>query len=241
MAGHPAWDGAVMTCMTGIVDGAIPSTDGYLTLRCPSELISLVDTSFRAFLCIASSNVNIETDRSIARTEVGTELRSSRDILHDILSSVLRRVYAPGRHAAKLIANAVDIEPNTARTYLDGRRVPKGDTLFELMTRCRELRDEIHRQANALDAACEASSQANNKTNNSVRSDNAEFRLRGHAQACVGCCQTWRQEGVALRPSIFLVDGWPGVRRDGGEREDAPARVRDIAQDCSGCHRRGDE
>jgi hypothetical protein len=92
-----------------------------------------------------------------------------------------------------------------------------------------------------LDAACEASSQANNKTNHSVRSDNAEFRLRGHAQACVGCCQTWRQEGVALRPSIFLVDGWPGVRRDGGEREDAPARVRDIAQDCSGPHRGGDK
>jgi len=50
-----------MTFMAGIVDGAIPSTDRCLTLRCPSELISLVDTSFRAFLCIASSNGNCST------------------------------------------------------------------------------------------------------------------------------------------------------------------------------------
>jgi hypothetical protein len=212
-----------MTCMTGFVDSVISSTDGWLTLRCPSSSISLVDTSFSAFLYSSYRNVNIGTERNTASTQGVTEFPFSREALQSVISSVLRRVYAKDRHAPKRISNEVDVEPRTARAYLDGDRIPGGYAFFQLMARCRELRDEINRHAAEVEAAYKAADQGNKKTNDPVRSDNAEFWLRGHAKTRVGCHHAWRHESVALRPSIFLVDDWPGVRRAGGERTDAPA------------------
>jgi len=42
------------------------------------------------------------------------------------------------------LARALDIETRTARSYLDGERIPNGYTLIQLMGQCRELRDEIN-------------------------------------------------------------------------------------------------
>jgi len=83
-----------------------------------------------------------------------------------------------------------------------------------------------------LEAASGAANKPNNKTNNTGRRDNADYWLRGGAQAHMGCGQTWRHEGVALWPSIYLVDGWPGLGRIGAGPEDAPTRER--------CSKKGD-
>ena len=206
-----------MTCVTGVVEGDMPSIGGCLTLHCPSYLISLVDTSFHALLCSPYRNVNIEIERNKASTKVATEFPYSREAFQDVISSVLRRVYAGPRHTVKLLSAAVDIDIKTARSYLEGQRTPSGYALFQLMAKCRELRDEINRHAAELEATYKAAEQTNNKTDKSVRRDNAEFGIRTHATARVGCRQAWRHESVAIWPSFDLVDGWPGL---GGVRSE---------------------
>jgi len=230
-----------MTCMTGIVDGAIPSSGDCVTLRCPNNLISLVDTSFHALLCVSSSNVSSKAGRNISSPKDPTEFPCSREALQSAISSALRCVYAGTRHAAKLLARALDIETRTARSYLDGERIPNGYTLIQLMGQCRELRDEINRRIDSLEAAHQRGGPTENKTNNSVRSDNAEFGVRGRAQARTGCGQTWRHEGVALWPTVLLVDGWPGVGRDDSELEGTAARERCVVQSRADSHQVGDE
>ena len=59
--------------------------------------------------------------------------------------------------------------------------------------------------------AAQSVNRTTNRTNNTGRRDNADYWLRGGAQAHMGCGQTWRHEGVALWPSFGLVDGWPGL------------------------------
>jgi len=199
-----------MTSMTGIVDGVIPSTDGCLTLHCPRDLISVVDTSFRAFLFHSYRPVNTETKHYRARDEVGTKRPPTSDALRLVVSNALRQIYQDVRHAAKQIAG-IGIAPDSANKYIYGRRSPNGWNLVQLMAQNPLLRADVDRLIDELEAANEAANKPNNKTNKSGRRDNADYWLRGRAQAHMGCGQTWRHEGVALWPSFGLVDGWPGL------------------------------
>jgi len=142
-----------------------------------------------------------------------------------VVSNALRQIYQDVRHAAKQIAG-IGIAPDSANKYIYGRRSPNGWNLVQLMAQNPLLRADVDRLIDELEAANGAANKPNNKTNKSGRRDNAEFWLQGRAQAHMGCCQTWRGEGVALWPTFGLVDGWPGL---GGVRagpEDAPTRKR---------------
>lgn len=63
------------------------------------------------------------------------------DVVHD----VIRRQFAPLKHAAKLLARAAGTTPRTAENWLAGSHAPNGDKLLNLMAECDELADEIFR------------------------------------------------------------------------------------------------
>lgn len=63
--------------------------------------------------------------------------------------TVLRRAYAPKRHAAKLLARDANASPRTAEKWLTGERAPSGENLIELMASCQELADELNRLVQA--------------------------------------------------------------------------------------------
>jgi len=218
--------------MTAFVEDDMPSMSDRLTLQCPSYLISLVDTSFRAFLFHSYRSVNTETKRNRASDELDTKRPPSSEALKLIVTNGLRQLYQDVRCARKLIAKSIGISPNSAKQYLGSQRMPNGWNLVQLMAQNPLLRADVDRLIDELEAASGAANKPNNKTNKSGRRDNAEFWLRGRAQAHMGCCQAWRHEGVALWPSIYLVDGWPGLGRIGAGPEDAPTRER--------CSKKGD-
>src|SRR6478609_5482433 len=93
MAGHPARDVPPVTCMTAFVEDDMPSISDCLTLQCPSYLISLVDTSFRAFLFHSYRSVNTETKHYRARDEAGTKRPPTSDALRLVVSNALRQIY----------------------------------------------------------------------------------------------------------------------------------------------------
>jgi hypothetical protein len=175
-----------MTCMVGFVDGDIPSTDGCITLRCPNGLLSLVDTSFRAFPHYSYQNANTETERSIASQDIGTKRLPNSETLRLLVANALRHVYQDVRHAAKIISR-IGISPDSANKYLYGSRSPNGWNLVQLMAQNRKLRTDVDRLVNELEAIY-ATDKSNKKTNNTVRSDDAEYRVRGRATARLGCC-----------------------------------------------------
>ncbi|AQS89439.1 hypothetical protein A0U93_10195 [Neoasaia chiangmaiensis] len=61
----------------------------------------------------------------------------------EIVSRVLRRRFGSERHGAKLIARAADVSPRTARNWMAGSCVPRGDELMRLMSECDELAEAI--------------------------------------------------------------------------------------------------
>lgn len=63
------------------------------------------------------------------------------DVVHD----VIRRNYAPLKHAAKLLARAAGTTPRTAENWLAGSHAPNGEKLLNLMAACDELADEVNR------------------------------------------------------------------------------------------------
>ena len=219
-----------MTYLTGFVEDDMPSMGDCLTLHCPKHLISVVDTSFRAFLFHSYRSVNTETKHYRARDEVGTKRPPTSDALRLVVSNALRQIYQDVRHAAKQIAG-IGIAPDSANKYIYGRRSPNGWNLVQLMAQNPLLRADVDRLIDELKAA-QSVNRTTNRTNNTGRSDNADYWLRGGAQAHMGCCQTWRHEGVALRPSFDLVGSWPGLGRVGAGPEDAPTRKR--------CSKKGD-
>jgi len=147
-----------------------------------------------------------------------------------VVSNALRQIYQDVRHAAKQIAG-IGIAPDSANKYIYGRRSPNGWNLVQLMAQNPLLRADVDRLIDELKAA-QSVNRTTNRTNNTGRRDNADYWLRGGAQAHMGCGQAWRHEGVALWPSFGLVDGWPGLGRVGAGPEDAPTRKR--------CSKKGD-
>ena len=200
-----------MTYLTGFVEDDMPSIGDCLTLHCPKHLISVVDTSFRAFLFHSYRSVNTETKRNRASDELDTKRPPSSEALKLIVTNGLRQLYQDVRCARKLIAKSIGISPNSAKQYLGSQRMPNGWNLVQLMAQNPMLRADVDRLIDELEAANGAANKPNNKTNKSGRRDNADYWLRGGAQAHMGCGQTWRHEGVALWPSFGLVDGWPGL------------------------------
>jgi hypothetical protein len=225
-----------MTGMTGIVDGVIPSTDGCLTLHCPRDLISVVDTSFRAFLFHSYRPVNTETKRNRASDEMDTRRPPSSETLRLIVTNGLRQLYQDVRCARKLIAKSIGISPNSAKQYLTSQRMPNGWNLVQLMAGNPALRADVDRLINELKAA-QTVNRTTNKLSNTGRRDNADYWLRGGAQAHMGCCQTWRHEGVALRPSLDLVGSWPGLGRVGEGRGGIEERALCASKRRAGGHR----
>jgi len=63
------------------------------------------------------------------------------DVVHD----VIRRHYAPLKHAAKILARAAGTTPRTAENWLAGSHAPNGEKLLNLMAACNELADEVNR------------------------------------------------------------------------------------------------
>lgn len=63
------------------------------------------------------------------------------DVVHD----VIRRRFAPLKHAAKLLARAAGTTPRTAENWLAGSHAPNGEKLVNLMADCQELAEEINR------------------------------------------------------------------------------------------------
>ena len=226
-----------MTCMTAFVEDDMPSISDCLTLQCPSYLISLVDTSFRAFLFHSYRSVNTETKHYRARDELDTKRPPSSEALRLIVTNGLRQLYQDVRCARKLIAKSIGISPNSAKQYLGSQRMPNGWNLVQLMAQNPLLRADVDRLIDELEAANEAANKPNNKTNKSGRRDNADYWLRGGAQAHMGCCQTWRHEGVALRPSFDLVGSWPGLGRVGEGRGGIEERALCASKRRAGGHR----
>jgi hypothetical protein len=75
--------------------------------------------------------------KTSARNGTGFVTRSEFSL---IVSRGLRRHYQDVRHAPKLLARAIDVEPETARSYLDEKRIPGACKLLEIMAECREIR-----------------------------------------------------------------------------------------------------
>lgn len=63
----------------------------------------------------------------------------------DVVHQVIRRKYAPLKHAAKLLARAAGTTPRTAENWLAGSHAPNGEKLMNLMASCDELAAEIAR------------------------------------------------------------------------------------------------
>jgi hypothetical protein len=61
----------------------------------------------------------------------------------DVVFDVLRREYAPLKHAAKLLARHARTTPRTAENWLAGTHAPNGDKLVYLMAECEALADEL--------------------------------------------------------------------------------------------------
>lgn len=62
----------------------------------------------------------------------------------DTVFNVLRREYAPLKHAAKLLARHARTTPRTAENWLAGTHAPNGEKLINLMAECETLADEIN-------------------------------------------------------------------------------------------------
>jgi len=94
----------------------------------------------------------------------------------DVVLGVLRREYAPLKHAAKLLARHARSTPRTAESWLAGTHAPNGEKLVNLMAECPALADEVNRlvaeRRAALDAAHERASALN------ARSAEAHARRR---------------------------------------------------------------
>jgi len=62
----------------------------------------------------------------------------------DLLRSVISRVYAPQRYAAKRLAQDARTSHRTAERWIAGERVPTGDHMLNLLRECREFRDALN-------------------------------------------------------------------------------------------------
>jgi len=63
----------------------------------------------------------------------------------DLLRSVIGRVYAPQRYAAKRLAQDARTSHRTAERWIAGERVPTGEHFLSLLRECKELREELNR------------------------------------------------------------------------------------------------
>lgn len=62
----------------------------------------------------------------------------------DVVLRVIRREYAPLKHAAKLLAKHAGTTPRTAENWLSGINAPNGEKLVNLMAECDPLADELN-------------------------------------------------------------------------------------------------
>lgn len=75
------------------------------------------------------------------------------DTYSDVVLGVLKREYAPLKHAAKLLARHARTTPRTAENWLAGTHAPNGEKLINLMAECETLAAEINRLIAARRAA----------------------------------------------------------------------------------------
>ena len=61
----------------------------------------------------------------------------------DTVHSVLRREFAPLKHAAEILARLAGSTPRSAENWLSGQCAPQGAHLIRLMARCDALKVEI--------------------------------------------------------------------------------------------------
>ena len=65
--------------------------------------------------------------------------------LSDVVLTTIAQVYAPQRHAAKLLARHARASHRTAEKWITGRAVPTGENLINLMAECDALSNEVQR------------------------------------------------------------------------------------------------
>lgn len=63
----------------------------------------------------------------------------------EAVNGVIRRQFAPLKHAAKILARLSGASPRTAENWLAGSHAPNGEKLLNLMATCPELADEVNR------------------------------------------------------------------------------------------------
>jgi len=74
----------------------------------------------------------------------------------DVVFGVIRREYAPLKHAAKLLARHAKTTPRTAENWLSGTHAPNGEKLINLMAECPSLAVEVNRLVDARRMAMDA-------------------------------------------------------------------------------------
>jgi hypothetical protein len=79
----------------------------------------------------------------------------------EAVNRVIKRRFAPLKHAAKLLARASGASPRTAENWLAGSHAPSGESLLNLMAACPELADEMNRVVAERRAALRARSIEN--------------------------------------------------------------------------------
>jgi hypothetical protein len=216
-------DGSIM------VDGSL-SADVYFTLHCPGSFISFVDSSLHARLCIYDLYHIGRAQHEVAIKKSNTKLPFSRKTLKTVVSGALRRTYRGTRHAANHLATLLNIQPVTARTLIFGTRAPGSWNLVQLMAVNRDLRTDIDRLIDQIEAWHVAQARRAHdagKINLRQWSEHAHLGVRDIAPACVGHGQNWHTDHVAFRSHIALVDVVQTVGRIDRlpERADAcPAR-----------------
>jgi hypothetical protein len=145
-----------------------------------------------------------QSPRASARNGTGFVARSELSL---IVSRGLRRHYQDVRHAPKLLARAIDVEPETARSYLDEKRIPGACKLLEIMAECREIRTEVNRLVDKLEAANKTAKGFGNEVNrpSNYRSNDAEPRSGIRAEPRLGENQGWSGDYFSVWSRIFLV------------------------------------
>jgi hypothetical protein len=186
------------------------SADFCLTLNCPSSLLSLVDGSFYyRFHCYIT--MDNHKQKKIANFKHTTNFGLSRNGLTAAIAAELKAAYADSRHVAKRIAVAANIVLRTAESYLNAERAPPSPTLLDLMADNDALCARVLYLVEARRKSKRTAMRTNNKGNNTKWSDDAVLRVRYRAEAHLGYGEMWIRDGLARRPTVYLVDSWTSV------------------------------
>jgi hypothetical protein len=147
-----------------------------------------------------------------ASAEMGTRFVSRSDLAL-IVSRGLDRIYRDARHARKLLARAIGVESETARSYLNGKRLPSAWNLLQLMANNRSLRSDIDRLIDDLEMARSDAihNSGKNKQLSNCRRADAQLRVGMVAQTRLGCGQDGCHDRCWMRSRVVLVDVTPFI------------------------------